>query len=346
MADLAQVRSPYIVEISGVAGDTTKVELFLWNDPGSVPANATYILEKPIPSTTVGQASYDISPYIREYIAHTTYTEITSHTAAPVGEYCYCNVKSYKNGILQTGGGSYTEELICFDGFGYWAQGQNPTPQNALLTEGTYLINDTGNSGGIYYTSEPSGTWTAVYTGQATGGTSTVNLTNTVGYIPYTIAALANETVTVEIKESGTTQYTYTFIPTCEPKYTTINCDFVNKHGAWQRLVFFKASRSTFEMTNKEYNLMPSDTDYSLTENRRKVFNVQGQESIKCNTGWVEEGYSNLIKELLMSETIRLDDVPVILTTKGVDLKKGINDNNINYELSFNYAFNALNYNV
>lgn len=346
MANLAQVRSPYIVEISGVAGDTTKVELFLWNDPGSVPSSPTYTLEKPIPSTSVGQASYDISPYVREYIAHGTYTEITSHTAAPVGEYAYCNVKSYKNGVLQTGGGSYTEELICFDGFGYWSQGQNPTPQNALLTEGTYLINDTGNSGGIYYTSEPSGTWTAVYTGQLTGGTSTVNLTNTVGYIPYTIAALANEPVTVEIKESGTTEYTYNFIPTCEPKYTTINCDFVNKHGAWQRLVFFKASRTTFEVSNKEYNLMPADTDYSLTENRRKVFNVQGQESIKCNTGWVEEGYSELVKELLMSETIRLDDVPVIITSKGVELKKGINDNNINYELEFKYAFNALNYNV
>ncbi len=345
MATPIKVRSPYIVEILGSVNDSTKVELFLWNDPGSVPANPTYTLEKPIPSSLVTQASYDISPYIREYIEHTTYSEVVVQTAAPVGEYCYCNVKSYKNGVLQTGGGSYTEELICFDGYGYFEDGQNPSQQNAMLTEGTYLINETGNSGGIYFTTEGGfGTWSVLYTGNTTGGTVTFNFTNNVGYIPYTYAPLNTEPVTVEIKLGGFTQYTYNFIPTCEPKYDTINCDFVNKHGAWQRLVFFKASRESFEMTNTEYNLMSQDTDYSTLQNRRQVFNVNGMDSIVCNTGWVKEGYKNVIKELMLSETIRLDNKPVILNTKSVQLQKSINDNNINYQIEFKYAYHTLNY--
>ena len=92
-----KVRSPYIIEISGVAGDTTKVELFLWNSPGSVPSNPNYILEKPIPSTAIGKASYDISPYIREFIEHDTYIETTIQAIGNADEYCFCNVKTYRS---------------------------------------------------------------------------------------------------------------------------------------------------------------------------------------------------------------------------------------------------------
>lgn len=344
MAEIVKVRSPYIVEISGVLTDTTKVEIFLWNSPGSVPSSPTYTLEKTIPSSVVTKASYDISPYVREFISHSVYSEVTVETAAPVGEYCFCNIKSYKNGVLQTGGGSYTKQLICFDGYGYFEDGQNPAAQNALLTEGTYYVQASGNTGGLYFTTEPSGTWVADYTGLETGATVSDSLTNTVGYIPYIPNALKWEKVKLEIKESGVVQYTYHFTPVCEPKYKPINCDFVNKHGAWQRLVFFKASMDSFEMSNSEYNLMSQDTDYSLTQNRRNVFNVNAIESIKCNTGWVPESYREVIKELMLSEVVRLDNKPVILKSKSVQLQKSINDNNINYEIEFQYANNSINY--
>jgi hypothetical protein len=344
MADRIKVRSPYIVEITGVFADTTKVEIFLWNSPGSVPSSPTYTLEKTIPSSVVTKASYDISPYVREFISHSVYTEINSDTASPVGEYCFCNIKSYKNGVLQTGGGSYTEELICFDGYGYFEDGQNPTQPSAMLTEGTYYVENAGNTGGVYYTTEPSGTWQAKWTGLESGTTSTVSITNTVGYVPYIPTALKWEKVKLEFLESSVVQYTYNFIPVCEPKYTPINCDFVNKHGAWQRLVFFKASRNTFDMENTEYNLMSQDTDYSLTQNRRNVFNVNAIESIKCNTGWVPESYQEVIKQLMLSEVVRLDNKPVVLKTKSVQLQKSINDNNINYEIEFQYANNSVNY--
>ena len=346
MADRIKVRSPYIVDISGVVGDSTKVEIFLWNDPASVPVSPNYTLEKDIPTTAVGKAIYDISPYVRKFIAHSVYVDITTDTASPVGEYCYCNIKSYKNGILQTGGGSYTEELICFDGYGYFVDGQNPSQSNYLMTEGTYLIGDTADFGGIYYCTEgTAGTHSVLYTGLSSGSTVNFNITNAVGYLPYVYTPLtANESIKLEFKLGGVTQATYIFKPVCEPKYTTINCDFVNKYGAWQRLVFFKVSQDSMEMNNTEYNLMSDDTDYSLTENRRKVFNVNGNESIKCNTGFVPETYKEVIRQLMLSETIRIDDQPVILKTKSVDLQKSINTNNINYEIEFAYANPTINY--
>ena len=74
-----------------------------------------------------------------------------------------------------------------------------------------------------------------------------------------------------------------------------------------------------------------------------KSFNVNGKDSIKLNTGWVNESYSEVIKQLMLSETIRIDDVPVNITSKSSPMKKGINDKNINYEVSFMYAFDSIN---
>lgn len=336
----AFVRSPRIVTQSGSANDDTTCELYIWNSPDSEPANPTYTLSKPIPSTTVTTCNYDISPYCREYITHTTYTEVTSDTAMPNGEYCFCTVKLYKNAVLQS-----TTNFICFDGFGYYEDDYNPSYVTGFLTDGTYYVSDTGNSGGVYYHDDQTVTWEAVYVGLTTGGVgTTVVLGSEAGYIPYVHTSYVGEGNTLTIKRNSVTVSTYTFIEVCEPKYTVIDCDFVNKYGHWQRLCFFKASHETMDMSNTEYHLMPSAVDYDVTEARKKTFNVNGQHKIRCNTGWVVEGYSDVIKELMLSETIVLDNKPVKLVSKNTKLYKHINDKNINYELEFEYAHNMLNY--
>jgi hypothetical protein len=340
------IRSPRMVTQTGVANDSIKVELFLWNDPDSVPVNPTYTLEKPIPSSIVTQCDFDIAPYCRNYIEHISYVEVTSDTAAPVGEYCYCNVKVYKNGVLQTGGGSYTYEFICFDGFGYYADGGNPAHGNEFLTDGSYYVNATGNSGGVFYYDDQSVTWEAKYTGLSTGGVTTVTLGEVVGYVPYVHTSYVGEGNKLEILENSVVQNTFYFYEQEECKYETINCDFVNMHGAWQRIVFFKASKSSFTMSNTEYDLLPDDVSYNTLRNVRQVFNVNGQETITVNTGWVFESYSDVMKQLLLSEKILLNNEPVVVESKSLELQKNINNKNINYNLTFRYANPVLNYNI
>jgi hypothetical protein len=335
------VRSPRIIDISGTAGQATKLELYIWNDPDSIPTNPTYTLEKPVPSSLVTTCAYDLSPYCRNYITHLGYTEVTADTAAPVGEYCFCTAKSYLDGVLQA-----TATLICFDGYGYQSEGENPAHVDQFLTAGSYYINSTGNSGGIYYHDDQVATWEARWTGLQSGGTTTITLGEEVGYIPYINTAYQGEGNKLELIKASTVQNTYYFYELDECKYDAINCDFVNKFGGWQRIVFFKASRSSFEMTNTEYNLMPSSTTYNVLDNVRKVFNVNGMEKISVNTGWVFESYSDVIIQLMLSEKILLDNVPVILDTKSVELQKNINDKNINYKLDFKYSAPKLNYNI
>jgi len=333
------VRSPRIVEISGTGNQTTRVEVFLWNDPGSVPGTPTYTLSKPIPSTVVTSAYYDISPYCREYIEHSTFTEVSSDTAAAVGEYCHCTIKTYKDNVLQA-----TTTYIVFDGYGYYEQGYNPSNQFFLLTDGTYYVSDTGGMGSLFYYDDGSAAFTVKYTSYDTGNT-TVTTANTVGQVPLIHTSYVGDGGnTIQTYIGAALQNTYEIVEVCEDRYTIMNCDFVNKFGAWQRLIFFKASHVNMTMDNKEYNLMPESVNYTVTDPIRKAFNVNGNESVKCNTGWVVEGTSETIKELLLSETILLNDEPVKLKTKNIKLQKNINDKTINYEIEFDYAHQMLNY--
>ena len=121
--------------------------------------------------------------------------------------------------------------------------------------------------------------------------------------------------------------------------------DFVNQMGAWQREWFYKASKNDIDVNQKEYNLMhTSSQSYNTLEGQIKGFNNNAQEKITCNTGHVAEGYSETIQQILLSEKILLDSLPVIVDKKSIEKIKGINaEKPINYNLTFKYAFDMIN---
>ena len=337
-------RSPRMIQVSGTNGQDTKVELYIFNSPDLPPSSPSYTLTKPIPSTLITECVYNISPFIKRFISHSSFIEPAAPIAIPVNEYCYCYVKVYLDGVLQ-GSGSYTYEFICFNGYGYNIDGYNPAPPYSLMTEGTYYTEENNGYGGLQVFNPLDGTTFEVkYTSLVSGLSTTLPLSLEVSKMPNVYPSYLSEGNKVEVLRDSVAQSTYYFKPICEHKYTALKCDFVNRSGAWQRLVFFKASKEEFKMTNKEFNLMPENVDYDLDANVRQVFNVNGEKSITVNTGWVNDDYSEVIKELLLSEKIILNSKPVILKTKGIELQESINKNNINYKVQFNYSSPELNY--
>ena len=137
---------------------------------------------------------------------------------------------------------------------------------------------------------------------------------------------------------------TYYFKPIEECKYTPLPIDFINKYGAWQREWFFKASYDNIEIQNTEYNLMPSVLpSYNPKEGQTKTFNTNAKESIRVNTGWVNENFKATIQEIMLSEKILLNSLAVRCRTKNIEKFKSINSKTINYTLEFDYSFNTLN---
>lgn len=337
---LISVRSPYLLSVTGTAGQSIRTDLYFWNSPDSIPATPQKVLSKPIPSSNQTTVYFDISEYARKYITHLNYSEVIAVTAGNVSEYCFCTAKTYKDAVLQT---TYT--FICLDGYTYHEEGYNKIQSDALLTSGSYQIKEDENSGGFYV--HDNGTDTYVVTYYPLGGGFPTYSPATIGDISYFPYIHENFKGTggnkVIITKNAVAIGTYYFNEICEPKYTPIECDFVNKFGVWQRVIFFKVSMSSFEMSNNEFKLMPSTPNYSIYENRNQSFNTNGNIKIKCNTGIVDEEYSEVMKQLYLSEKILLDNQPVKISSKGLDLMEHINKKIINYEVTFEYSNMAIN---
>jgi hypothetical protein len=77
------------------------------------------------------------------------------------------------------------------------------------------------------------------------------------------------------------------------------------------------------------------------------VLNVLANEDITMNTGFVDEGMNEVIKELLLSEQIwaNIDNriYPVNVTESNHTYKTSVNDKLVNYTIKFEYAFHLIN---
>jgi hypothetical protein len=341
-------RSPFIIEVNEALQTSSKIEVFLWNS-GSVPSSPQYTLSKAIPSSTNLQTLYNVSPLIREYIKFINPSLNYNSVGGTVNSKAFCNVqiKRYKNTSTLLD----TTTYYAFDGYSEYVQGYNYDRGQYLLDEGTY-----------YYYYDDSSTFSSTKAGditlEVTSGEK-VKYTNLVSGVTstFTFAVTGVKTLhrvngtywadgnKLEILDaSNVVLRTYYFRPIEECKYTPLPIDFVNKYGAWQREWFFKASFDNIEIQNTEYNLMPDVLpSYSYREGQTKTFNTNAKESIRVNTGWVNENFKNTIQEIMLSERILLNDLPVRLKTKSIEKFKSINSKTINYTLEFDYNYNTLN---
>ena len=335
-------RSPYLIRIAEATQNGSKVELFLSNTT-SFSASPQYTLSKLIPASNNLETLYDISPYIREYIRFASCSAggnaaVTNPTTERV------NVKVIRYKLV---GSTYTPldtiTYIAFDGSTYYESGYNFDLGNYGLDAGNYYYNPTSDAGKIRVTTGAS--FTARYTNLSTAVVTTLAIASSTFDIPRVRTANVNEGNKVEILNGASAvEVTYYFYPLEECKYTPVIIDFVNKYGAWQREFFFKASNDTLSVENTEYNLLQTDSfNYNTLEGQRKVFNANGKKSIKVNTGWVYETWSDVLKQIMLSERILIDNKPAKINTKSTELFKSINTKQINYSLDFEFAYDVIN---
>lgn len=339
-------RSPYIVRIAQATQVGSKLEIFL--SPTTFGGTPTYTLSKLIPSPTNIDTLYDVSPYIREYIKFNL-CAAGGNTAipTPTNERVNVQLKLYwYNGTTYAQVGA-TQTHIAFDGYTYYEDLYNKDLGNYGLDTGNYYYNPISDAGKIRVTTGAS--FTARYTSFAsTPSITSLAVSNSTFDIPRVRTANVNEGNKVEILNAASVvQATWNFYPLEECKYTPVIIDFVNKYGAWQREFFFKASTDNFNVENTEYNLMQTSqfptTFYSGLEGQRKTFNANGKKTIKVNTGWVKETWKEVLKQIMLSERILIDNKPAKINTKSTELFKHINTKQINYSLDFEFAYDVIN---
>jgi hypothetical protein len=337
-------RSPYLIRIAEATQNGSKVELFLSATTFSV--SPQYTLSKLIPASNNIETLYDISPYIREYIRFASCSAGGNAAVTnPTTERVNVRVKRYKL-VGSTYSPTATDpqlDYIAFDGSTYYESGYNFDLGNYGLDAGNYYYNPTSDAGKIRVTTGAS--FTARYTNLSTAVVTSLAVASSTFDIPRVRTANVNEGNKVEILNGASAvQATWYFYPQEECKFTPVIIDFVNKYGAWQREFFFKASNDTFSVENTEYNLLQTDSfNYNTLEGQRKVFNANGKKSIKVNTGWVAETWNEVLKQIMLSERILIDNKPAKINSKSTELFKHINTNQINYSLDFEFAYDVIN---
>ena len=344
-------RSPFQVIIDEANQINTKVELRLWNKGGTRPTNPTYIMSEGIASVTQKETNYNISPFILEYIDKfkLQYSSSTI-TQADNNEWCIGEYKTF----YETNETEFTlldtVSFCAVNGYSTVEQGMNFEVANSeYLLLANELIKVYWNSTVPYYNficKDTEDEYTAVWIDKF----ETVSKTQAFysgenDFFNYAIPLVFETSIRVEIYSAKYGKiYEIDTEQICEPKYPIQIMWFVNKLGGWNQFTFFKASYNSIDVKNSDYALMQKEVDYDYRRGQTKPFNINGNGSLKVNTGWVTENYYEWIEQMMLSDTILLNPgTPVKIKTTSMQKKTSLNDKTINYTLDFEFANKLIN---
>ncbi len=361
---ILNVRSPYFLRVREETQVAAQIRLYIWHKGETQPAQPTYYLEKKIPSPTDFEIVFNIAPFIAEQINPIdAYTEIypdqeNNDAWVYVFAESYYQIADDKTWYIDR-----EFNFVGVSGFTSYMGGYNQLTDGkiAYLTNPDikyYFDEDLAQADLPYFNVLIDHDGTSLtevkWTNRRTLSSSTFTLLDGSNdadiymfKIPAKNADIANHNfgndIIIESELVETIQPTVTMIPICEGKYTPVVCEFLNRFGGWQFLTFFKAQTNSLQTENSTFHLLPDELDYNPQRNQFQSFNFSGKQSVTLNTGWVDENFANVITDLMLSETVLLDNKPVNVKTKSTNLKTRIKDKNINYTIDFEYSYNLIN---
>jgi hypothetical protein len=322
------IRSPYFIEVNEAGQTSAKIELFFWNKGTTEPTTPNHTFTKQIPSPTQIKLSWNISNLAEAFIKPIAPVSVSVPTEENVNTWCYMKVKRYSDNTLLN-----TETFVCLNGYTNYSSGYNYSTtsdffalsntniKRFLATNNSHYFNVwLGVDDFIYDNSDISDPFTTTSEGL------------------WKLPLLGETTISDGVEDIKMFSETI-----CEIKYTPVVCAFINRFGGWNYITFFKANTQGIDVTSKDYNLLPSSIDYNPLQGIKRRFNFQGTQKIKCNTGWVNENYSELIQDLMLSEIVLLDNKPAIVKSQSFDIKTHLKDKNINYEIEFEFNYGLIN---
>ncbi len=247
-----------------------------------------------------------------------------------------------------------TEYFLAFDGYGYFKDGVQPELSRHALISSDYVYTPEGTSIDIPFFTEDD--IEIVYTrdGVQTTIDTTVDFTNeadsAVRYVSFT-PNTNNTPYVINVYNDGQTTLlkSISLIPVCEPKFTPIKCQFINKYGVIQCMYFFKKSTEAMEIMDARFqkNIISSSASYDTKESQVQRYDVKGMTRLVLNTGFVNEDFNQTIEELLLSEdtwiTYEGNVLAAIPTTKQLQYATSVNNKTINYTIQFDFASETIN---
>ena len=140
----------------------------------------------------------------------------------------------------------------------------------------------------------------------------------------------------------------------CEHYYKPVVIAYKNRYGQLDYINFFKRSNKSFQTQTRLYQPQIGNWDglrltYEEDQTKYQRYVVDATELLEVNSDWLEEGYNQLIKQMMVSNEIYevgssgSDNYntflrPLAIQTKDITFKTDINNKLIQYSFVFNYG--------
>ena len=376
MSTIINTRSPFYKKISNASLAKAKLELYIWTGVYSdrVAGDKKYTITKEELGTN-NYVTFELSELIRDYMI----TEYNDYATDTLWVDADVTIYDEDGNIVQVNSqDTTTYPFLAIDGYGYFEDGINPrsveytTPMVLQHNTTIYFYGGYDIKIPIYAEAQ---TITATLTSSAGANVfwenaddfwDTYDVTWGSGQTPVTITDNGNTnqkiqyliiTDTEDLNDGdyvtiSTTNSSYSNV--CEPKFTPLSVIFYNKYVALQNLWFFKKSMTDISISSNKFknNIIDFDNSggspsYSLSKHQEKIFMANGKESITMNTGFYEESFNEVIRQMLLSEQVWVYDgtntLPINLKSNTLLFKKAVNDKLISYTVSFDYAYDKIN---
>ncbi|MAC41964.1 MAG: hypothetical protein CMJ05_09285 [Pelagibacterales bacterium] len=315
---LVRLRSPFFLnETSSSASGSADLSI-------KINSVNQYVISK---NTNSNNVVFEVSELIKDYLdvtwdgvfPYSTTTKNSLVITAEIDIDFFTGTKEQRAIAAESSSQLVEHNIYGFDAYSEFNEGSNKqlVAGQLLQSNTTMYLPETGAA---YVPSESSNgvTYTTIPDTLADGGTQTI------AGLPITVRRI------------------------CEPVYNILKVIFLNKFGALQEYYFNKKNVQSLSTNQKSYkSTIISGSTYSPLDHQKLQYNKQGSETIRMNTGYVDEGQFEPVKQIMLSELVWVQIgtavSPINVVTNSLEKKTQINNKLVNYSLDFEFAYDILN---
>ncbi len=315
---LVRLRSPFFLnETSQSASGSADLSI-------KINSVNQYVISK---NTNSNNVVFEVSELIKDYLdvtwdgvfPYSTTTKNSLVITAEIDIDFFTGTKEQRAIAAESSSQLVEHNIYGFDAYSEFNEGSNKqlVAGQLLQSNTTMYLPETGAA---YVPSESSNgvTYTTIPDTLADGGTQTI------AGLPITVRRI------------------------CEPVYNILKVIFLNKFGALQEYYFNKKNVQSLSTNQKSYkSTIISGSTYSPLDHQKLQYNKQGSETIRMNTGYVDEGQFEPVKQIMLSELVWVQIgtavSPINVVTNSLEKKTQINNKLVNYSLDFEFAYDILN---
>lgn len=336
-------------------------ELYIWTGSFNDSSSADVWTLAKYPSTNGRTGIFDVSR-----IVNSTQTELAQQNSSSIAIVKLDTYYRYLSGSTYvTGSHVESSQIYAIDGYQVFPEAigaslDTLTPHFPLMYDGPatqsiiidnigygYCFSGYGQTGvtEIRYTNQSGVTGSYAMSGQGilsfpmAPAQSGFPL-STVGLSSYTIQAYSG---------ANPRGASMKFEIVCAQKYPNVRIKFKNRFGVLQYINMDLVSRHSISSDKRTYQpQLGSWTQRTLSYNEydSQTLNyiVDSKQNLQCNTNWLQEGWNEILKQLLVSSEIYwcIDNTtevkPLTIVTSNIQFKTGVVDKLIQYTFEFQYG--------